>query len=85
MKIRVRFFASVKESLGRELEELDVPAGVATVGGVRSYLRERGGVWAETLAESRRIAAAVNQDMARPAAAVKAGDEVAFFPPVTGG
>ena len=35
MKIRVRFFASVKESLGRDVEELDVPAEVSTVGGVR--------------------------------------------------
>ena len=85
MKIRVRFFASVKESLGRDAEELELPATVSTVGGVRSYLRERGGVWAETLSESRRIAAAVNQDMVKPAASVKAGDEVAFFPPVTGG
>ena len=85
MRIRVRFFASVKESLGRDVEELELPAAVATVGGVRSYLRERGGVWAETLAESRRVAAAVNQDMAKPTAAIKAGDEVAFFPPVTGG
>ena len=85
MKIRVRFFASVKESLGRDAEELELPATVSTVGAVRSHLRERGGVWADTLAESRRIAAAVNQDMAKPTAAVKAGDEVAFFPPVTGG
>lgn len=85
MKIRVRFFASVKEGLGRDAEELELPATLATVGGVRAYLRERGGAWAETLAESRRIAAAVNQDMAKPTAAVKAGDEVAFFPPVTGG
>jgi len=85
VRIRVRFFASVKESLGRDVEELELPAAVATVGGVRSYLRERGGVWAETLAESRRVAAAVNQDMAKPTAAIKAGDEVAFFPPVTGG
>ena len=85
MKIRVRFFASVKESLGRDAEELELPATVSTVGAVRSYLRERGGVWAETLADSRRIAAAVNQDMAKPTVAVKAGDEVAFFPPVTGG
>jgi len=85
LKIHVRFFAGVKESLGRDAEELELPGSASTVGGVRSYLRERGGVWAETLAESRRIAAAVNQDMAKPTSAVKAGDEVAFFPPVTGG
>ena len=85
MKVTVRYFASVKEQLGTDVEVLELPAGVATVGGVRAHLRSRGGAWAETLAESRRITAAVNQDMAKPAAAVKAGDEVAFFPPVTGG
>jgi molybdopterin synthase sulfur carrier subunit len=85
VKVTVRYFASVKEQLGTDVEVLELPAGVATVGGVRAHLRSRGGAWAETLAESRRITAAVNQDMAKPAAAVKAGDEVAFFPPVTGG
>ena len=85
MKITVRYFAAVKESVGREAEELDVPAGVRTVGALRAWLRERGGAWAETLAESRRITSAVNQDMAKPGAAIRAGDEIAFFPPVTGG
>ena len=85
MKVTVRYFASVKESVGTDAEVLDLPAGVATVAAVRAHLRARGGAWAETLAETRRITAAVNQDMAKPAAAVKAGDEVAFFPPVTGG
>ena len=85
MKVTVRYFASVKEQLGTDAEVLELPAGVTTVGGVRAHLRARGGAWAETLAESRRITSAVNQDMVKPAAAVKAGDEVAFFPPVTGG
>ena len=85
MKVTVRYFASVKESVGTESEVLDLPAGVSTVAAVRAHLRARGGAWAETLAETRRITAAVNQDMVKPAAAVKAGDEVAFFPPVTGG
>jgi molybdopterin synthase sulfur carrier subunit len=85
LKVTVRYFASVKESLGTDAEVIELPAGAATVAAVRAHLRARGGAWAETLAETRRITAAVNQDMAKPAAAVKAGDEVAFFPPVTGG
>ncbi len=85
MKITVRYFASVKEQLGKETEEVELPAGISTVAGVRAHLRSRGGAWGETLAETRRITAAVNQDMAKPAAVVKPGDEVAFFPPVTGG
>ena len=45
----------------------------------------RGGAYGEALAEKKLVKAAVNQDMVKPAAAVKAGDEIAFFPPVTGG
>ena len=85
MKVRVLYFASVREKLGRDAEEIDLPAGVATIAGLRSHLRARGGAWAEALADSKLLRAAVNQDMAPPAAAIKAGDEVAFFPPVTGG
>jgi molybdopterin synthase sulfur carrier subunit len=85
LKVTVRYFASVKESVGTDAEVLDLPAGVSTVAALRAHLRARGGAWAETLAETRRVTAAVNQDMVKASAAVKAGDEVAFFPPVTGG
>ena len=83
--VTIRYFASVKESLGRDFEELELPAGVATVGGLREHLRSRGGAYAEVFADKRLVRAALNQDMVKPAEAVKAGDEVAFFPPVTGG
>jgi molybdopterin synthase sulfur carrier subunit len=85
VKLTVRYFASVKESLGRDSEELELPPGVATVGGVQAHLRARGGDWQTVFAEKRIIRAAINQEMAKSSAAVKAGDEVAFFPPVTGG
>jgi molybdopterin synthase sulfur carrier subunit len=85
VRLKLRYFASVKEQLGRDFEELEVPESIASVAGVRAHLRSRGGVWAEVFAESRRVTAAVNQDMVKPTAAVRAGDEVAFFPPVTGG
>ncbi len=85
MKVKVLYFASIREKLGRDAEELDLPADVATIAALRSHLRTRGGAWADALAEGRLLRAAVNQDMAQPAAAIKAGDEVAFFPPVTGG
>ena len=85
MKVKVLYFASVREKLGKDAEDLDLPAGVATVAGLRSHLRARGGAWAEAMAEGKLLRAAVNQDMAQPAGAIKAGDEVAFFPPVTGG
>ena len=85
MKVKILYFASVREKLGKDAEELDLPAGVVTVAGLRSHLRLRGGAWADAMAEGKLLRAAVNQDMAQAAAAIKAGDEVAFFPPVTGG
>jgi sulfur-carrier protein len=85
MKVKVLYFASVREKLGRDAEELDLPAGVATVAGLRKHLRGRGGAWAEALAEGKLLRTAVNQDMAQASVALKGGDEIAFFPPVTGG
>ncbi len=85
MKLTVRFFASVKEQLGREVEEIEVPAGIGTVAALRAHLMKRGGDWQTVFAEKRLVRTAVNQEMVQPAAAIKAGDEVAFFPPVTGG
>jgi molybdopterin synthase sulfur carrier subunit len=85
MKVMVRFFASLKEQLGKDAEEIEVPAAVATVAALRAHLMSRGGEWQAVFAEKKLVRAAVNQEMAQPGAAVKAGDEVAFFPPVTGG
>jgi len=85
MKVRVLYFAALREQLGTPGEEVEVPAGVATVAALRSHLRSRGGAWQLALADGKLIRMAVNQDMVQPTAAVKAGDEVAFFPPVTGG
>ena len=85
MKVKVLFFASLREQLGTGAEEVELPAGVGTVAALRSHLRGRGGAWELALAETKLVRMAVNQDMAPPTAALKAGDEVAFFPPVTGG
>ena len=85
MKVTVRYFAGLRELVGKEAEELDLPSGIGTVAALRAHLRSRGGAYAEALAEKKLIRSAVNQDMVKAAAPVKAGDEVAFFPPVTGG
>ncbi len=84
-KLRVRYFASLREKLGKESEELELPSGVATVAALRRHLWGRGGAYESAFAERALLRAAVNQDMVQPAAAIRAGDEVAFFPPVTGG
>ena len=85
MKVKLLYFAALREQLGTASEEIELPAGVGTVAALRSHLRGRGGAWELALAEQKLVRAAVNQDMAPPTAALKAGDEVAFFPPVTGG
>jgi molybdopterin synthase sulfur carrier subunit len=85
VKVTVRFFASMKEQLGRDAEEIEVPVGVGTVAALRAHLMKRGGDWQAAFSEKKLVRAAVNQEMAQPGAAIKAGDEVAFFPPVTGG
>ena len=85
--IRILYFASLRERLGIGMEEMHLEPGgrPTTVADVAARLRDRGGAWAEALAEHRTVLAAVNQEMARPATQVKDGDELAFFPPVTGG
>lgn len=85
MKVRLLFFASLRESLGTPGEELDLPPTVTTVGSVREHLRSRGGTWANVFAPTRNVRAAINQEMVQVGAPIKAGDEIAFFPPVTGG
>jgi len=83
--IKVLYFARLREQLGTTGEELPAAAELATVGDLTTILRGRGGIWSELLAEDETILVAVNQEMARPETLIKDGDEVAFFPPVTGG
>ena len=84
MNVKVLFFAGLREALGVGSESVDLPAGIGTVGALRDSLAARGGAWA-ALATTKNLRSAVNQQMVGPEAPIKAGDEVAFFPPVTGG
>jgi molybdopterin synthase sulfur carrier subunit len=83
--IKVLYFARLREQVGCGEETLPLPAGVADLGTLRAHLAARGGVWAEAMAAKRLVRAAVNQQMGDAVTVVKDGDEVAFFPPVTGG
>ncbi|MGI4984930.1 MAG: molybdopterin converting factor subunit 1 [Janthinobacterium lividum] len=85
MNIELRFFASLREALGLSQERVELPAEITTVGDVRAWLRLRGGVWAETLADGRPLRMACNHEMTDASARLTEGCEVAFFPPVTGG
>lgn len=82
--LKVLFFASLRERLGVGDESVAVPA-TATVDGLLAVLRRRGDAWSDALADGKRWRVAVNQDMAQGDTPLKAGDEIAFFPPVTGG
>ena len=84
MSVKVLFFAGLREALGVGSESLALPVAVGSVGALRDYLAARGGPWA-VLATTKNLRAAVNQQMVGPDAPVQEGDEVAFFPPVTGG
>jgi molybdopterin synthase sulfur carrier subunit len=83
--LKLVFFARLREDLGTGAEELALPAGVGTVSALRAHLAARGGAWGTALAQGKALRVAVNQEMAQPGTPVKPGDEVAFFPPVTGG
>jgi molybdopterin synthase sulfur carrier subunit len=83
--IKILYFARLREQLGTAGEEIPPDAGLTTVADLSALLRRRGGPWSDILGESETIMTAVNQEMARPETGVKDGDEVAFFPPVTGG
>ncbi|MGE0558790.1 MAG: molybdopterin converting factor subunit 1 [Burkholderiales bacterium] len=83
--ITLLYFARLREALGSGREQIALPAGVDTLGALRAHLAQRGGAWAIEMGEGRNLRAAVNQDVAAADVPLKDGDEVAFFPPVTGG
>ncbi len=83
--VTLLYFASMREALGRSREEVALPAGACTVSRLVDELRSRDASWSQAFAPGRNWRVAVNQQMADPATALKPGDEVAFFPPVTGG
>lgn len=83
MKVNVKYFASIRETLGTssELVTTDAP----TLAALRDELIALGGAHAEGLARGRVVRMALNQVMSDESAALHEGAEVAFFPPVTGG
>jgi sulfur-carrier protein len=85
MKIQVRYFASLREAIGTGQALHSVPHEVASVGALREWLIQQDATHADALALGKAVRAAVNQLMCDEAAPLKEGDEVAFFPPVTGG
>lgn len=81
--INVLYFASFREMLGKADEQLKIEA--ATVNDLIDELSQRGENWEQALRDNQNLQIAVNHDVAQRDTQIKAGDEVAFFPPVTGG
>jgi molybdopterin synthase sulfur carrier subunit len=85
MNIKILYFARLKEAVNYSTEDIDLPADVATVTALKNYLAKRGETWADLFNGKQVIRAAINHQLVDNLAIIKAGDEVAFFPPVTGG
>ncbi|MFC3125887.1 molybdopterin converting factor subunit 1 [Pseudoroseomonas globiformis] len=85
MTIKVMYFAWVKQKIGMAEEVVSPPEDVRDVGALMTWLSTRSSAHAEALNRSGQVRAAVNHEFRRSDFPVKGGDEVAFFPPVTGG
>jgi len=83
--MKMLYFAWLRTRIGCGEEEIDLPAEVATVADLLGWLSARGAGYAEALARPDLVRVAVNQEFANADTPLKAGDEVALFPPVTGG
>jgi len=83
--INVLYFASLKDALGTSAEEIEADNNITDVGALREWICARGEPWQSNLGQQQRLMASVNQQLARPDTQITDGDEVAFFPPVTGG
>jgi molybdopterin synthase sulfur carrier subunit len=83
--VTILYFAWLRERTGTTQESLELPDGLTTIGDLIALLRARGGGYEAAFSLGRVIRAAVNQNFADPSTPIAPGDEIAFFPPVTGG
>jgi sulfur-carrier protein len=83
--MKIRYFAWVRERVGKPEEEIELPAGVATVAQLMDWLAGRGEEYAHAFENRKVIRAALDRTHVRPDTAIGAAGEIAFFPPMTGG
>ena len=83
--VKILYFAWVRERTGTGEEDLKLPIEVNDVGGLITWLQARSPGHAAAFGTQAQVRVAVNQAFARPTTPISPGDEVAFFPPVTGG
>lgn len=83
--MKLRYFAWVRERVGKAEEDIAPPAGIATIGELMEWLAGRGEEYAYAFENRKVIRAAIDRTHVRPDAAIKGAREIAFFPPMTGG
>jgi sulfur-carrier protein len=83
--VKILYFAWLRERVGRTEEEIEPPAGVATVADLIGWLAARGEDYAHAFANPRVVRAAIDRTHVRPDTAIAGAREIAFFPPMTGG
>jgi molybdopterin synthase sulfur carrier subunit len=83
--VKLVYFAWVRQKAGTNEENFELPPGVKTARDLAALLRSRGGGYEEAFADLKRLRVAINQEHASWDASIGPDDEVAFFPPVTGG
>jgi molybdopterin synthase sulfur carrier subunit len=85
MTIKLRYFAWVRERVGKPEEDIDVPAGVVTVADLMAWLASRGEEYAYAFENPQVIRAAIDLSHVKPQSPIAGASEIAFFPPMTGG
>jgi molybdopterin synthase sulfur carrier subunit len=85
MNIKILYFARIKEAVNYSTEDITLPSDISTITALKNHLSQRGEIWANLFNGKQVIRAAINHELVQDLATIQAGDEVAFFPPVTGG
>ncbi len=85
MNINILYFASFREALNCEKEVIKLEDGLNDISDLKQFLAKRQGAWSDIFNEQKKILVSINQTMAKNHSHISAEDEIAFFPPVTGG
>ena len=83
--MKIRYFAWMRERIGKPEEEIEPPAGIATVRDLMQWLSGRGEEYAYAFENPKIIRAAIDRTHVRPETVIGGAKEIAFFPPMTGG